>query len=814
MIMYRLRAVTIVLAAIHAQAAGAASQDLFGSAVAVSRGDVLVAKPGTARGSAAVLVFGRASDGTWLRRARLEPIDAPPGEGFGASLAATADVLLVAAADPEAAWAAHVFRRSGDDWVAAGRIPWDATTAPARFDAATLDLAAIIRIAQPPPRIVALAPDGALAAVARATPQGGPAQGGAAQAGATQRNEVIVVHARAGDAAWVEEARLRPQTTGTADGFGAALAISTNRMAVGAPATNDRGVVLIFARQDDGSWNRAAEIQPPPDFATGALFGAALAFDGDRLLIGAPGAGVVLAYRATGAEWSVDQTLRPVAVSQTTTFGTSIGLHTNELWIGAPATDSTTGAVYRFLRTSPSSPWSAPAAATSADLMPRSALGAAIGLGAGIIVAGAPQSHGSHGLAAVWTVSTGGELSSPVLLEPAEALRPVTGGEVRCANGEAEGFACGNVDLLAFLPIAAIGGEPGEHVSDLWGWTDPETKREYALVGRNRGIAMVDVTDPAEPVYLGVLPGNRAGARDVKVFRDHLFFVGDWAGEHGLLIFDLKRLRTLRETPVEFTADARYDGMASAHNLVMDTETGTAIPVGASDGGNTCGGGLHMVDVSSPVSPVFAGCYTDTEGLIWKGRTHDAQCVVYRGPDARYSERQICFVANETALRIVDITDKIRPAPISSATYPTRAYVHQGWLTEDQRYFFMNDEADELLGLTARTRTLIWDVADLEDPILAGEYLGPDASTDHNLYINGNRMYLANYQAGVRVVDISDPLRPVEIGFFDTTPYGGNPPGWFGGAWSAYPFLESGTVLVSSINEGLFLLRPRERPVS
>ena len=69
-------------------------------------------------------------------------------------------------------------------------------------------------------------------------------------------------------------------------------------------------------------------------------------------------------------------------------------------------------------------------------------------------------------------------------------------------------------------------------------------------------------------------------------------------------------------------------------------------------------------------------------------------------------------------------------------------------------------------------------------------------------------MYQANYNAGMQVWDISDPERPVEIGSFDTTPWEGDPPG-FQGAWTAYPFLESGTVLVSSIGEGLFLLRPR-----
>jgi choice-of-anchor B domain-containing protein len=258
--------------------------------------------------------------------------------------------------------------------------------------------------------------------------------------------------------------------------------------------------------------------------------------------------------------------------------------------------------------------------------------------------------------------------------------------------------------------------------------------------------------------------------------------------------------------------DARYDLVASAHNLVIDTESGFAYTVGTNTGGQSCGGGLHMIDIREPLRPTFAGCYTDTEGLIWTGRTHDAQCTVYHGPDETYRGRQICFAANETALRIVDVTDKSDPRPISTASHPGTAYVHQGWLTEDQRYLYVNDELDEIVGTTDRTRTLIYDVAELDDPILVGEHLGPDQATDHNLYISGSRAYLANYQAGFRVLDVSDPEHPEEIGWFDTTPYGENPPGFEGGAWTAWPFFKSGMVVVSSMNEGLFIVRP-QRPV-
>jgi choice-of-anchor B domain-containing protein len=327
-------------------------------------------------------------------------------------------------------------------------------------------------------------------------------------------------------------------------------------------------------------------------------------------------------------------------------------------------------------------------------------------------------------------------------------------------------------------------------------------------VGRTGGAVFIDVTDAANPVYLGVLPANPSGARDLKVYRDHLYFTGDGAGAHGLVVFDLTRLRDVTNAPVTFEADVRWDGIGSAHNLIIDTDAGFAFTVSTSGSGQTCGGGLLMIDIREPLAPEFAGCFTDTEGLIFPGRTHDAQCVIYEGPDTDYTGRQLCFASNETALRIVDVTDKENPNPISAAAYPGVAYIHQGWLTEDQRYFYLDDELDELVGTTDRTKTIIWDVSDLDDPVVVGEYYGPNASTDHNLYIVGDRMYQANYQAGLRVVDISDPENPKEVGYFDTTPYGADPPG-FNGAWTAFPFFESGTVLVTSMHEGVFLLKPR-----
>lgn len=183
--------------------------------------------------------------------------------------------------------------------------------------------------------------------------------------------------------------------------------------------------------------------------------------------------------------------------------------------------------------------------------------------------------------------------------------------------------------------------------------------------------------------------------------------------------------------------------------------------------------------------------------------------MIYHGPDERYNGREICLGANVNMLSIADVTDKDDPVALSRASYPNPGYLHQGWLTDDHRYFFMNDEADLIQGHVETTRTTVWDLSDLEDPVLVKESFGSMPASAHNLYVKGDLMYQANYRYGLHVLDISDPLNPAEVGSFDTTPYLSE--GGFSGAWSNYPFFESGTVIVTSLQEGLFILKKREQ---
>ena len=778
------------------------AQGGYGSAVEVVGDDVLVLKPTYGQGPGAAFVYGRDIDNTWVVVDQLGAAGSTStGEGLSPSIAGSGDMLFVAAGDADDRWGAHVFRRNARrTWSRAQSLPLvtDFTGPPAQGD-----YAALVEILRPSLRAVDTDGDHVLLATI----------GGF--------GDVWVFGRDRDSGSWTERARLERSEPERDDEFGASLMVRGDLAIVGAPRHARSGAAYVFSRDlASGEWREDALISAASPFPNSG-FGAAVAIDGDALLIGHPGTtesrGIVVEYTWDEARriWTEQDRIAPGARTIGDRFGSSLAFRENELLVGAPGTDEGRGEVHRFVRNRSGDIWQAVEIFSVRDGGPGFALGSTVAIGRNTAVAGAPGADGGRGRAAVFSRPPNGRWGEGDWLSLPTELPMITGEEVICADGQADQFECGEVDLLAFLPLSELGLSPGSRslasgITDVWGWTDPETGREYALVARTGGASVVDVTDPSLPVYVGLLEAQGGTAQDIKVYADHAFFIG--AGDTGMPVFDLRRLRNVGALPVTLAADARYDGIASAHNLVIDTQSGFAFPVGSSGGGDTCGGGLHMIDIRNPVTPTFAGCYTDTEGLVWAGRTHDAQCVEYRGPDSDFRGRQICFASNETALRIVDVTEKDDPVPIASATYPGMAYIHQGWLTEDHRYYYMNDELDELTGLAERTRTLIWDVAELDDPILVAEHFGSTTATDHNLYIKGDRMYQANYQLGLRVLDISDPERPEEIGFFDTTPYEGNPP-TMSGAWTAYPFFESGTVIVSSTQEGLFLLRPTRKPV-
>lgn len=369
-----------------------------------------------------------------------------------------------------------------------------------------------------------------------------------------------------------------------------------------------------------------------------------------------------------------------------------------------------------------------------------------------------------------------------------------------CENGMAGEYPCNGYDLLGKISLEDFDSESG---NDIWGWTDTSTGKEYALMGLDDGTAFIDISDTENLVYLGKLPTATVSSpwRDIKVYQDFAYIVAE-ANNHGVQVFDLKKLRDTTDLPKIFAADSRYTDIGNAHNIVINEETGFAYPVGTNRT-DAFNGGVHFLDLQNPTAPVSTG------GWGVNGYTHDAQVINYTGPDMDYTGAEIFVGANEDQVVVVDITQKNAPEVITTLGYPFIGYTHQGWFTEDQRYFILGDELDEI-NSGFSSRTLIFDMTDLDNPVLHDTYLGSTSAIDHNGYVLGEEYFLANYTAGVRVLDISGIADSSisETGFFDTFPANDNTQ--FDGVWSLYPFFESGKIIVSDINRGLFIIKKSE----
>jgi choice-of-anchor B domain-containing protein len=370
-----------------------------------------------------------------------------------------------------------------------------------------------------------------------------------------------------------------------------------------------------------------------------------------------------------------------------------------------------------------------------------------------------------------------------------------------CVNGFAGGFPCSGIDLLAQMSVAQLGSTTS--VADVWGWTDPLTGKEYAVVGTRTGTAFVDLSVPTAPVRVGFLPthlGTGSLWRDVDV-AGNWCFVGSEISGHGLQVFDLTRLRAVTDPPVTFTEDAWYGGFGNSHTICADRQHPYVYAVGT----NTASGGLHAVNVTNPLAPVIAGTYS-IDGYI-----HENTVVTYAGPDTGYTGKQISFnfhTGTPDRITIVDVTDKTDMTRISTVTYGGGYLCHQGWLTEDHRFLLMDDEGDEA-NLGHPTRTRIFNIEDLDTAVYVGAFDGPNASSDHNLYLHKGLVWESNYTSGLQVLDtvgLSSGSLSMSA-WFDTYP--ANNGSSYNGAWGNYPFFSSGIVLVTGINEGLFILRPR-----
>ncbi|MEA2453192.1 MAG: hypothetical protein QOG04_1902 [Actinomycetota bacterium] len=370
---------------------------------------------------------------------------------------------------------------------------------------------------------------------------------------------------------------------------------------------------------------------------------------------------------------------------------------------------------------------------------------------------------------------------------------------LKCVKGMAGTYPCKDIDLVAHVTADVMGGAS---IADVQGWVDPETKKEYAVLGSNSGVHFFDLSKPDKPVYLGKLVGKAETAliwQELVIVNDHAYIVCDLS-PCNVQIFDLTRLRAPLPLPAQvWYPDAEFP-VPNAHSIDANPETNHIFVNGT---GPIVAGTPFIFDVSQPLAPVPVGVTADD------GYTHDSLCKSYAGPDKARRGHEICFNFNEDTITIYDVSaNPMMPEQLSRTTYENANYVHSGALSKDMSTLISTDEEDEAT-LGIRSTLYIWDVSDLSKPEMLGTFVAKSGAIDHNVYSEQDALYHANYVNGFRILDLKKANRGVlkEVAYFDTMPIADGPD--FDGVWAAYPYLPSGNIIVGDMSgQGMFIVRP------
>ena len=327
--------------------------------------------------------------------------------------------------------------------------------------------------------------------------------------------------------------------------------------------------------------------------------------------------------------------------------------------------------------------------------------------------------------------------------------------------------------------------------NDVWGYVSP-SGREYAILGLRTGTGVVDVTDPDAPVIVGAISDASSIWSDMKTYQQYMYNSNESGG--GIQVINMANVDPPTRQ-LSLVRSITQSGLQEAHTLALNEESGYLYLCGS----NLGGGRLVALSLADPSFPVISG--QALQGVY----VHAAQVVSYTsGP---YAGREIAFCyCGSQGLKILDVTDKSNMFTMGSLIYPNTSYCHQGWLSADKKTLYVNDEMDET-GSGYTTRTLVFDVTDFATAAYVTSFTTGLNAIDHNLYVRDGFIFEANYRSGLRIFDSNDSaLAPVQVGFFDTYPE--NNATGYDGAWSNFPFFPSGTVIVSDINRGLFILDP------
>jgi len=308
--------------------------------------------------------------------------------------------------------------------------------------------------------------------------------------------------------------------------------------------------------------------------------------------------------------------------------------------------------------------------------------------------------------------------------------------------------------------------------SDVWGYTD-ETGIEYAIVGYRYGTMIYDVSSSEELIEIANIIGPSNGDyyyhRDYKTYQNHLYIVNEmYGGDMGMQVVDLSPLPN--NAPIQLET---YSNISQSHNLWIDSSGYAFIE-------HQTGDNIQIVNLDNPSSPAYHGSFF-SEGL----NCHDI-----------YTRNNIGYISEGFSNRfgIYDLSDL---GNISSpiATIPCDGYAHNAWLNDSGTHLITTEE-------TNNKTIKIWDITDLNNIFLSGEYLGEN-NLAHNVHILNDLLYISHYTTGLKIVDIYDPQRPIEIAAYDTYPENDNE--GFYGCWGAYPFTNNNFVYASDMQTGLHI---------
>ena len=349
-----------------------------------------------------------------------------------------------------------------------------------------------------------------------------------------------------------------------------------------------------------------------------------------------------------------------------------------------------------------------------------------------------------------------------------------------------------NITFRSQLPFV------GQTCANICGYA--ANSKEYALVGNQTGTAIVDVTDPVNPILLKQVTALNSLWREIKVYQHYAYVTTEAAGQ-GLQIIDLANLSL--PTPDVVVKDFKGpDGnlvlISSIHSLHIDVGKGFLYAFGGNStikigGVNTAGiNGAVVLDIQTdPWNPHYVGYYWNSNRNI--GYIHDGFVV----NDTLYGG----FI-NGGAFSIIDFRNKSAPVLVSTQTTPT-AFNHNNWRSDDGKTLFTTDEnAGSYIGA--------YDVSVPANIKFLDKIRSPSGvdAIVHNTHVLNDYLITSWYTEGVTIVDAHRPKNLIQVGQYDT--YNGTSAS-FAGTWGVYPYLPSGNLIVSNYTtgQGLFVLTPQ-----